>query len=268
MQQILDRLAAFAQGDRTILALRAKAAATRKDWAGVKTIVQGVETNLQANDPLRRLYGEAFLRLGQPELAIAQFTPIVRGQPGNREARRLLGEGLLAAGDAKGAMAALRPLAQGPARSADFAILAKTAQTLGDPAAKQYQARAVRLAAEALGNDLGRGSAAMAASNWAVAAHAYGRILAVTDGHNVMVLNNMAYAQLMMGNVDLALDFASRAVKLAPNNASVLDTAGWAQFKSGKDLAAAKGLLSKATRLAPANATITAHFAEAARANN
>jgi tetratricopeptide (TPR) repeat protein len=108
----------------------------------------------------------------------------------------------------------------------------------------------------------------MRAGNWGGAAAAYDKVLAVTDGRNVMVLNNMAYAQTMLGNHDAALKFGRRALKEAPNNPSVLDTAGWAQFRSGKDIDEARRLLRRAAQLAPKNVTIRAHLAEAERARN
>jgi Flp pilus assembly protein TadD len=78
----------------------------------------------------------------------------------------------------------------------------------------------------------------------------------------------MAYAQTMLGNHGEALAFARRAIKEAPSNPSVLDTAGWAQFKSGKDRDEALRLLRRAAQLAPRNVTIRAHLAEAERARS
>ena len=187
--------------------------------------------------------------------------------PGNREAVRLLAEAQLAGGDAAGAVATLRPLADQPAaRSDELALMAKAARSLGDPAAATYAARSKRPAPQVLGHDLSDGDAAMRAGNWAGAVQAYDRLMAATDGRNVVVLNNIAYAQLMLGNFDKALDYAGKALKLAPDNASVVDTAGWAQFRSGRGILQARQLLRRAAQLAPQNATIRAHLAEAARA--
>ena len=197
--------------------LRARDATARSDWAGVQAIIQPVERTLGPLDPIRQLYGEALLRLGQNQLAVAQLQPIARAVPGNREAVRLLAEAQLAGGDAAGAVATLRPLADQPAARADeLALMATAARALGDPAAATYEARLKRPAPQALGHDLSDGDAAMRAGNWAGAAQAYARLLAATDGKSVVVLNNMAYAQLMLGNYDQALDFAAKALKLAP----------------------------------------------------
>lgn len=267
MDAILEKALALAPHDPALVFLKAKSAAVRKDWAGVRTAVQPVEAGLGPLDPLRQLYAEALLRLNQSELAVAQLQPIVRAMPGNREATRLLGEAQLASGDARGALATLRPLATSIAfRPDELALAIKAAKAAGDPALGALEARALQPAAQALGRDIADGDIAMRSGNWAGAAAAYERVLALTDGRSPVVLNNMAYAQTMLGNHDAAIGFANRALKEAPNNASVNDTAGWAWFKSGKDPAEARRLLQRAAQLAPGNATIRAHLAEAERA--
>ncbi|MFM5954600.1 MAG: tetratricopeptide repeat protein [Novosphingobium sp.] len=267
MQKAVDLAAAMAPKDKTVTYLKARAAAGRKDWAGVRATLQPIESSLAPLDPVRLLYAEALLRVGEGELAIAQLQPIVRSVPGNATAVRLLGEAMLAKGDAHGALEVLRSLADSPAaRSEDLVLAAKAAQAAGDPTAAKYAQRARQPAVQAAGRDLIDGDAAMRAGNWAGAAEAYARLLASTDGRNPVVLNNMAYAQLMLGNTDVALGFAERALKEAPNHPSVLDTAGWVRFKTGKDPEQARRLLRRAAQLAPGNATIRAHLAEAERA--
>lgn len=269
MDAVLERASALAPRDPALVFLTAKSAAVRKDWQGVREAVQPVEATLSPVDPLRQLYAEALLRMGQGELAVAQLQPLVRSMPGNREAARLLGEAQLASGDARGALETLRPLALSAAfRPEELALAIKAAKAAGDPGLGALEARSRAPAAQALGRDLADGDIAMRAGNWAGAVQAYERVLALTDGRNPVVLNNMAYAQTMLGNHDAAIGFATRAMKEAPNNASVLDTAGWAWFKSGKDIGEARRLLRRAAQLAPQNATIRAHLAEAERAPN
>lgn len=267
MQKAVDQAAAMAPKDTTVIFLRARGAAARKDWPLVRTTLQPVEGSLAPLDPVRLLYAEALLRVGEGEQAIAQLQPIVRAFPGNEAAVRLLAEGMLARGDARGALAAVRPLADSPAARAEvLALAAKAARAAGDPAASRYEERARRPAVEAAGRDLIDGDAAMRAGNWAGAAEAYERLLASTDGRNPLILNNLAYAKFMLDNVDAALGLAERALKEAPDNPSVLDTVGWIRFKSGKDREAGKRQLRRAAQLAPGNATIRAHLAEAERA--
>ncbi len=269
MEAALARASAFAPKDLTVVYLTARAAAARKDWSAVRAAVQPIEAGLPQQDPIRLLYGEALLRLGQSELAMAQFTPMTRSGPGARLAVRLLGEAQLVSGDAQSALDTLRPLALlTDVRPEELSLIAKAAKQSGDPQAASLAPLAVTPAARALGTDLADADAAMRRGSWARAAAAYGRILAMTDGRNVLVLNNMANAQLMLGNNAKALEFAERALKQAPDNPSVLDTLGWVRFKSGRDLDEAKRLLRLAAKKAPANVAIAAHLAEAERAGS
>lgn len=269
MQAITAQAATFAPKDPIVVFLTAKSAAARKDWAAVRAIVQPIEAGLPQHDPIRLLYGEALLRLGQNELAMAQFAPMTHGGPSTRLALRLLGEAQLASGDARLALTTLHPLATlADVRAEELTLIAKAATATGDPDAAKLASLAYTPAAQALGRDLADADAALRRGSWARAASAYERILAMTDGRNAMVLNNMANAQLMLGNQDKALEFAQRAAKQAPDNPSVLDTLGWVRFKSGRDVDEAKRLLRLAAEKAPANLTISAHLAEATRAAN
>ena len=252
--------------DKDVAYLRARLAHARKDWKGIRGVVQPLEANLSQQDPLRLIYAEALLNLNAAEQAIAQAGPIARANPANRHAVRLLAEAQLAAGDARTALATFQPVAaSSEARPEELALMARIARAAGDTTEAQYASRAGKPAPEALGADLAEGDAAMRAGNWMRAIMAYERILAVTDGRNAIVLNNMAYAQSMLGNHDKARDFADRAMKLLPQNASVLDTAGWVRFRAGKDLENARKLLGMAAEKAPQNATIRQHLVEASR---
>lgn len=267
LAEVIARADALAPRNPAVVFIKARAAADRKDWAAVRATVQPVESALAATDPLRVLYGEALLRMGQGELALAQLQPIVRANPAQREAVRLMAEAQLARGDAAGAVATLRSLADSPAaRGEDLALMVKAAKAAGDPDAAGYEARSRQPQAQALGRDLADADAAMRAGNWAGAAQAYRKIMAVTDGRNVMVLNNFAYAQTMLGNHAEAIELADKALSLAPDSASVLDTAGFARLKAGEDLEKAKSLLRRAAQQAPQNVAIAAHLAEAERA--
>ena len=140
------------------------------------------------------------------------------------------------------------------------------AKAAGDPRVAEYERRSKNPSPQVVGADLAEADAAIQRGDWAKAAIAYDRILVATKGGNALVLNNMAYAQSMLGNHDKARSFADQALKLAPDNASVLDTAGWVRFRSGQDLENAKRLLRRAAEQAPQNKTIQLHLAEATRA--
>lgn len=266
MQKTLVQAATAAPGNMAVAFLRAKAAQGRKDWAGVRAVVQPVESNLGKADPIRQLYGEALLQLGQPQLAIAQLQSLAAAAPASRELLKLLAQAQLAGGDAPGAAKTLRPLADAPAARADeLALMSTIATAMADPAAAGYAARAQRPTPEAMGQDLSDADGAMRAGNWAGAVQAYERVLASTDGRNVMVLNNIAYAQMMLGNFAVARGYIRRADVLAPENPNVIDTKAWLQLRSGGNVAQAKQELRRAAALAPNNKTIQAHVAEAER---
>lgn len=266
LEAALKPLEASMADNPDIRFLRARLALARKDWEGVRALVQPEESRLEAQDPLRLVYAEALLRLGRAELAIAQAGPIARAQRSNRHAAAILAEAQLAAGDAQAALTTFRSIGASPeARAEERSLLARIAKAAGDPAAVQLAARAAQPAAQALAADLAEADAAIRSGAWARAVTAYDRILAVTDGRNVLVVNNMAYAQSMLGNHAKALDFAERARKLAPDNASVLDTGGMVRLRAGRDLPEALRLLRLAAQKDPANPAIRARLAEAER---
>jgi len=145
--------------------------------------------------------------------------------------------------------------------------MTKAAAAAKDPQADSYAKRAKAPPVRSLGADLAEADAAMRKGDWAKAVIAYDRVQAQTDGRNPVVLNNLAYAQSMLGQHAKARALADQALKIAPGNASVLDTAGWVRWRSGVDRESAKRLLRQAAEKAPRNATIRAHLAEAERAD-
>ena len=72
------------------------------------------------------------------------------------------------------------------------------------------------------------------------------------------ILNALAYAYDMQGD-KRALEYAARAYKLAPEQASVLDTYGWLLTRNGQPAKALKHL-RKARLLAPAAAEVRYHL--------
>ena len=266
MLAVADKAAEVAPRNLQVAYLRARAGVAMQNWQLVRSTVQPLEADIPGVDPLRVLYAEALLKLDRSELAAAQLTPIARVQPGNRQVAMLLAEARLAGKDAKGAMAALQTIADSPqARPEELAVMARAAKAAGDPRAAEYDKRSKNPSPQVVGGDLAEADAAIQRGDWAKAAIAYDRILAATKGGNVLVLNNMAYAQSMLGNHDRARTYADQALKLAPDNASILDTAGWVRFRAGQDLENAKRLLHRAAEQAPQNKTIQLHLAEATR---
>lgn len=92
------------------------------------------------------------------------------------------------------------------------------------------------------------------------AAQVYERILE-RDPSNVAALNNLAY--MMVESLERpaeAVPYAERAAELLPDNGNILDTLGWAYLKSG-NLNLAETTLLEAMRLEPDNVTVLSHVA-------
>lgn len=252
--------------DGTVAYLKARSAAARGAWEKVRETLQANEAKLDKRDDAAVLYAQALTALGQPEQARARLAPILSRHPENLLVRREMAKAQMAGHDPAGAVETLKALARSKDASADdLRLLARAARDAGDPALATYEARARFPSPRALGAALTAGDAAMRAGNWGNAIKAYDEIMAVTDGKNALVLNNLAWAHSQIGNADKAVDYAQRAYKVAPDNPSVMDTLGWLLVQGGSDRARGVQLLRAAAAKAPANATIRAHLAQAER---
>jgi putative PEP-CTERM system TPR-repeat lipoprotein len=81
------------------------------------------------------------------------------------------------------------------------------------------------------------------------------------DQKNVMALNNLAFA-LQQEKDPRAMEYAEKALALAPDNPGVLDTAGWILVEQGNTTRGLP-LLQKAASLAPSVSDISYHLAQA-----
>lgn len=106
------------------------------------------------------------------------------------------------------------------------------------------------------------GSALDAAGRWEDARKALKTAVSMAPDEP-MALNALAYA-LVEHREDMAAAQAmlERASVLAPDNASITDSLGWAYLQSG-DIAKALPLLERAARAEPANAEISEHLGDA-----
>lgn len=100
--------------------------------------------------------------------------------------------------------------------------------------------------------------AALGARDYPLAAQQYEAALAV-DPNNAMALNNLAWA---LGELKdpKAIGFAERAVALAPNSPSVLDTLGMLHLRAG-DAKKAMESLERMRQLAPDRLDLRLHYA-------
>jgi tetratricopeptide (TPR) repeat protein len=264
MEPLLKDAAARAPDDLSVIYLQARLAAAKGDWERTRKLILPVEARVGEVPQIRLLYGQALGELGQHEQAMAHLRAYLDGDPGHRLARRLLAEAQLAGGDALGAVETMRPLAVRPeATPQELAVMAAAARAARLPEAATYAERARFPSPEMLAGELAAADAALRREDWHSAAQAYRRLLEATKGDNVLVLNNLAYAEGRLGNRSRALELARRALAKAPENPSVLDTAGWLMVETGADRQQGLALLRKAARLAPDNAAIARHLAAA-----
>lgn len=264
MQDLLASAAKSGASEPGLTYLQARAAASRGDWQAARDILQSNEEQLADRDDAQLLYAQVLVKLGQPEQALARLQPLLTHNPDDLATRRAVAQAALAAHDPATAVSALRPLAaQSTAPTEDIRLLAEAARQANDPDAAKFAERAKFPSPQELAKTLADADTAMKARNWGNAIAAYEHIMAVTDGKNPLVLNNLAWAQSQVGNKRVALDYALRALKQAPNNPSVMDTAAWLMIQTGGDKARATQLLQAAAKAAPDNPTIRQHLASA-----
>lgn len=246
--------------------LQARAAVADGDWKGAREVLQANEQALADRPEATLLNAQVLTKLGQPEQARAKLQPLLTKDPANMAVRRAIADAALAARDPAGAVEVLRPLANVPtASTADLRLLAEAARQAKAPDATALAARAKFPTPQQLARTLADADAALKARNWGNAITAYERIMAVTDGKNPLVLNNLAFAHDQVGNKQVALGYAERALRQAPQNASVMDTVGWLLVQTGGNKARALQLLRAASAKAPENATIRQHLEAAQR---
>lgn len=261
MEQLIERAAEQAPDDPAVVYLRGRLAGERGEWAEVRRLFQLNERRLEGRDDAQILYAEALLELDQSELALARLRPVLRRDPRNVYARRLLTRAMIATGDGAGALSAIRPIAdRAEASQTDLVLAARAARLAGSERASDYRVRARVPSPENIAAEIASADAALRARNWREAIAAYERVIEATGENNVLVLNNFAYALGEAGNRRRALEYAKKALALAPDNPSVLDTAGWLMVQTDGDREAAIRLLEKAARLAPKNRTIAEHL--------
>ncbi|KHK91257.1 tetratricopeptide repeat protein [Novosphingobium malaysiense] len=261
MQKLLDNASGSSGNDATLTYLQARAAAARNDWDSARNILQADEENVRGRDDATILYAQVLDKLGQTEQARARLQPVLTRSPGNAVARRSLAAIQLKQNDAKGALDTLQPLVGKPTSlTTDTRLYARAARAAGLPDADNLARKAQFPTPQSLAAELANADTALRAGNWANASEAYKRILATTDGTNPLVLNNLAYCESQLGNKSDALEYALRALKYAPANASVMDTAGWLLIETGSDRDRGVNLLRKAAAKAPQNQTIRKHL--------
>jgi putative PEP-CTERM system TPR-repeat lipoprotein len=211
--------------------------------------------------PARALQVQMDLQRGQYELAASRAQAVQRANPAGAEGYRLVGDVAMARGR------------WGDALGSYKTALAK--ENTSENALRVFQAMLVAESADKANAFLEgwiRGGTADAAAHMALAEgylragrltaarQQYERLLR-TGGEDAGILNNLANIAAKQGD-PVALEFAERAYRRAPDNALVRDTLGWLLVQQGEIDAGLKHLREARLR-APRHPEIRYHLAYA-----
>lgn len=176
-------------------------------------------------------------------------------------------DALAAAGQDEAALALARALATEPGADAERQV--RLGRLLAER--RDYDGAAAAFRAAQAGFAEGQvpwalllfeGSALEQGKRWDEARAALERALKIAPNEPV-ILNYLGYAQVeRRQNIPAALDLIKRASALKPQDASIADSLGWAQYVTG-DVAAAVPVLERAAAGAPDDATINEHLGDA-----
>jgi tetratricopeptide (TPR) repeat protein len=192
---------------------------------------------------------------GHPKLAVALLQPVTTATEGRRDP---LAWGGLAWAAKKNNDPALERRATDEARRAARTVLAEAGKAKpGDPRAlRLFQNTGTYFSEKGLGND----------GKQAIAALRVAYRLAPRDAPSqAQALNALGYTLADSGTsqreFDEAVTLTEQALKKDPDNPMILDSYGWALFKQGKNLPAARRTLRAAVDLALDQAELRYHLA-------
>ena len=209
-------------------------------------------------------YIRALMEAGQGAAALARAKALQAANPGAPAAAIALGDTLIAAG--KPADAAKAYEAAGNLRfDEDTALrLVDAWRRAGKPERAEYALRLLLWQ-----NPENVPGQRLAATYW-LAAGQHERAVWVLEGlrerlgnHDALLMANLAHAYIGAGDAQAALPYAVHAYRLLPASAVTSDALGWALFNAAPGDARAIELLEKAEALAPAEALVKRHLAEA-----
>lgn len=243
--KMADAAAKLNPGDPQVSQLQISVYSEQGKWQKVRDLLQAREGELDPTTADGLKYAEALLRLGRVEQARAMFLQSLQAQPQNRYVRIMLAEAQLATGDPKSALDTMRPAMLGPfagrrelemAKQAAEAAKSPEAGAIADRLASPEFAEQQRLSGQAQGAEI-RGQSADALRLYQQLA-GYGM-----DGE---LARRIALAATNVGQYDLAIATADKALATEPDNAELLYVAALARVKAGRDQARAAVLIERA----------------------
>lgn len=223
--------------------------AAKGDWAKVRATLLSGEASLDPTSSLGLTYGEALLRLGQPEQARSLFARARLLRPRDPYVGYMLGEAQLATKDPVAAWRTLKPLSQSVLAPEPLLRSAlKAAEAVDAPEVAWLQARLEPTRLERHMELVEKAQAAMGRQDWSAAVAALRAIPG--GGGDPDVLSGLALASGRSGQHAAAIDYADRALALRPKDAGYLHMAGLARLEAGQ-AAAARALLQRAVEADP-----------------
>lgn len=243
--KLADAAAAIAPGGPAVQQLQLTIYAEQGKWQKIRDLLQAREAELDPTTVEGLKYAEALLRIGRAEQARAMFMQSLQAQPQNRFVRMMLTEAQMATGDPAGALQTMQPALVGPfAGRRELELAIKAARAAGSPAAAQLAARLAspdfaeqeRLTNQAQGAEF-RGDSAQALA-------LYQRL--AQFGKDSELARRMALAASKVGQHDLAIVTADKALAADPDNAELNYVAALTRINAGRDRAKAEALINRA----------------------
>ena len=251
----------WAGGSRPINFFLAQLAFDAGDSDKANQLLQGM-SDLKDFPAASMLAGLVAAKRGQDEQAIALLRRFLSAGGEDGRARFTLAATLQKVGSAKEAWSVLQPLADAAnANGATLQLATQLTKSLNLPSFAAYQARAASLAqGDPLARDMLEADKAIRGGDWARAEGIYAGLLRAHPATtNIILLNNAASVLIEQDRAAEAVPLARRAIALAPKDPIVLDTLGWALFKSGGSVAEARTLVQQAAQTMPGNREISEH---------
>ena len=215
--------------------------------------------------PAQVRYAAALLGRGQTGEALARARHLQEISPGAPEAWMLTGDVLGASGDFAGAAAQYRRAANLRFSEAVALRLIGALERSGqDDEADDVLNLFIQQNPASVPGLILVASQAMQEQDWPRAIQIYEGLRARLGDNDATVLNNLAWAYAQSGDLGNAVPLARRAWSLDRDNPATADTLGWLLFQAGRR-AEGLGLLERAARGAPSDATIRQRLAQARR---
>lgn len=233
------------------------------DLERANELVEKVPQGFDAIPGFFRLRGMVAAARGQRASAITSLEKYLNNSNGDNIARRVLAQNLAANGELEKAYDVVAPLVGQPNTDGATLLLAyKLAKETGKGNAETIkQVINKRDAAPSFAKSLREAGTAIRAGKWAEADAIFTPLANGEAKDDPVLLNNAAAVKVKLGEYDAAVSFARRAHQLAPTSPEIMDTLGWALWKSGSNPQEARALLSKAKAAAPRNREIFEHWA-------